>query len=184
MCGINAIFAYHGDAPPADPAELIATRDRMAKRGPDGAGDWMSADGRVGLGHRRLAIIDLSPGGHQPMAAGGPDDPVITYNGEIYNYRALRTGLQAAGMRFHTQCDTEVILRLYQRDGIAGFAKLRGMFALAIWDPKRREMVLARDPFGIKPLYIADDGKTVRVASSARALSERPEVDSRISAAG
>ena len=89
MCGINAIFAYHPDAPPVEPAELIAVRDRMAKRGPDGAGDWMSADNRVGLGHRRLAIIDLSPSGHQPMLAGGPDDPVITYNGEIYNYRAL-----------------------------------------------------------------------------------------------
>lgn len=184
MCGINAIFAYHPDAPPVEPAELIAVRDRMAKRGPDGAGDWMSADNRVGLGHRRLAIIDLSPSGHQPMLAGGPDDPVITYNGEIYNYRALRRELQATGIRFHTECDTEVILRLYQRDGIDAFTRLRGMFAIAIWDPKRQEMVLARDPFGIKPLYLADDGRTIRVASSARALSERPEVDSHISAAG
>ncbi|MRG71873.1 asparagine synthase (glutamine-hydrolyzing) [Alphaproteobacteria bacterium HT1-32] len=184
MCGINAIFAYHPDAPPVALAELIAVRDRMAKRGPDGAGDWMSANNRIGLGHRRLAIIDLSPSGHQPMLAGGPDDPVITYNGEIYNYQALRSELQAAGIRFHTECDTEVILRLYQRDGIDAFTKLRGMFAIAIWDPKRHEMILARDPFGIKPLYLADDGKTIRVASSARALSERPEVDSHISAAG
>tara|TARA_R110002110_G_scaffold33636_13_gene115301 strand:- start:2213 stop:3976 length:1764 start_codon:yes stop_codon:yes gene_type:complete len=184
MCGINAIFAYHPEAPPVDPAELVAVRDRMAKRGPDGAGDWMSADGRVGLGHRRLAIIDLSPAGHQPMLAGGPDDPVITYNGEIFNYQALRTELQATGSRFHTECDTEVILRLYQRDGADGFTKLRGMFAIAIWDPKRREIVLARDPFGIKPLYIADNGQTVRIASSARALAERPEVNSSICAAG
>jgi asparagine synthase (glutamine-hydrolysing) len=184
MCGINAIFAYGRNAPPVSEQELIRTRDRMAKRGPDGAGSWLSPDGRVGLAHRRLAIIDLSDAGAQPMAAGAADEPWITYNGEIYNFRDVRASLEADGFRFRSECDTEVILRLYQRDGAAGFAKLRGMYAIAIWDPARHEMVLARDPFGIKPLYIADDGETLRIASSARALAELPEVDDSISPAG
>lgn len=184
MCGINAIFAYGRNAPPVSEQELIRTRDRMAKRGPDGAGSWLSPDGRVGLAHRRLAIIDLSEAGAQPMAAGGADEPWITYNGEIYNFRDVRASLEADGHRFRSECDTEVILRLYQRDGAPGFAKLRGMYAIALWDPAKHEMVLARDPFGIKPLYIADDGGTLRIASYARALAELPEVDDSISPAG
>src|SRR4051794_32339571 len=107
MCGINGIYAYRDSAPSVDRDELIATRECMHSRGPDAGDSWVSADGRVGLGHRRLAIIDLSPGGAQPMRRG---ETVISFNGEIYNYRELRAGLEARGKTFVSQSDTEVLL--------------------------------------------------------------------------
>src|SRR5512142_1116279 len=114
MCGINAIYAYSPAAPPVDPRELLVCREAMRLRGPDAGDSWMSTDGRVGLGHRRLAIIDLSPGGAQPMQRGAN---VITFNGEIYNYAELRAGLQQRGVAFTSQSDTEVLLRLYEVEG-------------------------------------------------------------------
>ena len=158
MCGINAIFAYSAAAPPVDPRELLVCREAMRFRGPDAADSWLSDDGRAGLGHRRLAIIDLSPGGAQPMQRDGN---VITFNGEIYNYEELRADLQKRGVPFTSHSDTEVLLKLYELEGEAMLPKLRGMFAFAIWDSKRRRMFMARDPYGIKPLYYADDGQTV-----------------------
>lgn len=169
MCGIAALFAYGQDAPPVREAALLKIREAMAARGPDGAGLWLSADARVGLAHRRLAIIDLSPSGAQPMAIDG-GRLRITYNGEIYNYRALRAELEAVGERFASQSDTEVILRLYRRVGPACVERLRGMYAFALWDEAAQGLLLARDPFGIRPLYYADDGRTVRVASTVKAL--------------
>ena len=169
MCGIAALFAHGPSAPPVDGLELTRINGAMEARGPDGDGFWLSDDGRVGLAHRRLAIIDLSDTGRQPMELPGRDLR-ITYNGEIYNYRALRADLEAEGRRFRTESDTEVILHLYDRDGPAMVDKLRGMFALVIWDGRRRELFLARDPFGIKPLYVADDGATFRAASQVKAL--------------
>ena len=169
MCGLAAIFAYTAAAPPVDEVELVTVRDSMRARGPDGAGLWMAGDGRVGLAHRRLAIIDLSDNAVQPMEfAQGRCR--ITFNGEIYNFRELRRELEAEGDTFATESDTEVILHLYHRHGAAGFSRLRGMYALALWDEARRGLLLARDPFGIKPLYLADDGATVRVASQVKAL--------------
>ncbi len=167
MCGINAIYAYRDSAPGVDPRELIATRDAMRSRGPDGAESWIAPDGRIGFGHRRLAIIDLSPGGAQPMCRG-PN--VIIFNGEIYNYRQLRAPLEASGIRFTSQSDTEVLLQLYAARGPEMLNELRGMFAFALWDGAKRRVFLARDGYGIKPLYYADDGSTVRVASQVRAL--------------
>jgi asparagine synthase (glutamine-hydrolysing) len=167
MCGINGIYAYRDSAPSVDRDELIATRECMHTRGPDAGDSWISADGRVGLGHRRLAIIDLSPGGAQPMRRG---ETVISFNGEIYNYRELRAGLEARGKIFVSQSDTEVLLALYEEKQERMFGELRGMFAIALWDGARRRILLARDPYGIKPLYYADDGATVRVASQVRAL--------------
>ena len=167
MCGINATFAYKPDAPGVDPGELLLSRECMRSRGPDAADQWISADGRVGLGHRRLAIIDLSPGGAQPMRRG---ELVIIFNGEIYNYRELRARLEAKGCTFTSHSDTEVLLRLYEEKGEAMLSELRGMFAIALWDGARRRMFLARDPYGIKPLYYADDGASVRVASQVKAL--------------
>src|SRR5205814_8280685 len=114
MCGINAIFAYRDHAQAIDQEELIATRECMRSRGPDAATIWMSPDGRVGLGHRRLAIIDLSPGGAQPMCRA---QHVIVFNGEIYNYRDLRLQLESQGVRFTSQSDTEVLLQLYATRG-------------------------------------------------------------------
>ena len=169
MCGINGIFAYHYAANGVDRAELERTRDHMAARGPDGLGAWIDADGRVGLGHRRLAIIDLSEAASQPMVSAD-GKLVITFNGEIYNYRELRSGLEAKGHVFRSQSDTEVLLHLYARKGDAMVRDLRGMFAFAIWDVERRTLFLARDPYGIKPLYYCEDGWTFRFASQVKAL--------------
>lgn len=169
MCGINGIFAYHYAANPISREELARTRDHMAARGPDGKGEWISSDERVGFGHRRLSIIDLSDAGSQPMS-NADGSMVVTFNGEIYNYRDLRRGLEAKGYLFRSNSDTEVLLHLYVDKGEAMVHDLRGMFAFAIWDQKRREIFLARDPYGIKPLYYADDGWTFRFASQVKAL--------------
>ena len=169
MCGINGIFAYHYAANPIDREELVRTREQMAKRGPDGKGEWKSADGRVGLGHRRLSIIDLSDAGSQPMVSAD-GKLVVTFNGEIYNYRELRARLEAKGRVFRSQSDTEVLLHLYADIGYAMVHELRGMFAFAIWDLERKHLFLARDPYGIKPLYYCDDGWTFRFASQVKAL--------------
>ena len=183
MCGIAALFAHGGAAGPVDGRELGRITDAMAARGPDDRGIWTSGDGRAAFGHRRLAVIDLSPGGHQPMAlASGA--AVITFNGEIYNFRALRAELAAQGRVLVTQSDTEVLLHLYDRDGADCVRHLRGMYAFAIWDARRRGMLLARDPFGIKPLYYADDGATLRVASQVKALQAGGRAGNGASAAG
>jgi asparagine synthase (glutamine-hydrolysing) len=183
VCGLNAIFAYGPSAPPVNEAELTRVRDYMAARGPDGAGAWIANDRRVGLGHRRLAIIDLDDRALQPMAS--TDGRLrIVFNGEIYNYRALRAELAARGARFVTESDTEVLLHLYARDGAAMVERLRGMYAFAIWDESKQGMLLARDPFGIKPLYVADDGRTIRVASQVKALLVGAGIDTKPSAAG
>jgi asparagine synthase (glutamine-hydrolysing) len=169
MCGINGIVNLGAEASPIDRGELLRTRDAMASRGPDGSGAWVSADGRVGLGNRRLAIIDLSPAGAQPMADESGDVQLVL-NGEVYNYRELRAGLAAEGFRFRSESDTEVVIALYLRHGDAFLRRLRGMFALAIWDGRRRRLLLARDPFGIKPLYYAIASGRLRFASQVKAL--------------
>jgi asparagine synthase (glutamine-hydrolysing) len=167
MCGIVGCFGYKGRPLPAD--VLVAMRDHMAKRGPDGHGLWYSNDRRVGLGHRRLAIIDTSEAAVQPMASA--DGQLrITFNGEIYNYQALRTQLQAKGHVFASRSDTEVLLHLYAEYGEAMFRHLRGMYAFALWDAARGAIMLARDPYGIKPLYYADQQGCVRFASQVKAL--------------
>lgn len=176
MCGINGIFAYRDGAPPVDAEELVASRECMRSRGPDAADVWVSGDGRVGLAHRRLSIIDLSPAGAQPMRRG---ERVIIFNGEIYNYRELRARLEANGRTFTSHSDTEVLLHLYDEMGEAMLGELRGMFAIALWDGAKQRMFLARDPYGIKPLYYADDGGTVRVASQVKALIAGGRVDKR-----
>jgi asparagine synthase (glutamine-hydrolysing) len=183
MCGIAGIFAYGADAAPADEAALLAVRERMRSRGPDGAGLWISDDRRLGLAQRRLAIIDLTDGGRQPMhdpASGN----VIVFNGEIYNYRALRAELEQAGHRFISNSDTEVLLKLYLAHGPDFLARIRGMYALAILDTAQKLLLLARDPFGIKPLYISDDGRTLRFASQVKALLAGGGVDDRPDPAG
>lgn len=169
MCGIAAIFNYRPSGAGVDRDELLAIRDHMTSRGPDGSGEWFSADQRIGLAHRRLAIIDLSANGAQPMSEAD-GTAVITFNGEIYNYQSLRATLEQQGVRFRSQSDTEVLLHLYRAKGPAMLRDLRGMYAFAIWDSQRRGLFLARDPFGIKPLYYADDGQKLRVASQVKAL--------------
>jgi len=168
MCGIVAVLARTG-APPVDAAEVVRIRDAMAARGPDAAGLWRDAEGRAALGHRRLAIIDPSPAGDQPMAS--EDGRLrIVLNGEIYNFRRLRRELEDHGVVFRTRTDTEVLLHLYRHHGAAMVDRLRGMYAFALHDSERGGLLLARDPLGIKPLYLADDGRTLRAASQVRAL--------------
>ena len=183
MCGIAGIVAYDNLAPPVDRDELLRVREAMHTRGPDGAGLWISTDQRTGLAHRRLAIIDLSEAGAQPMATG--DGRLhVTFNGEIYNYRALKAELETKGYRFHSNSDTEVLLHLYADRGADMVHALRGMYAFAIWDERDKDLFLARDPFGIKPLYYADNGKTLRFASQVKALLKGGSIDTAPEPAG
>lgn len=163
MCGLIAAFT---DAPFPETAARKAL-DLMARRGPDGEGEWRSEG--VYLGHRRLAIIDLDARASQPMhSACGRY--VIAFNGEIYNHAALRRDLEAIGVHFRTRSDTEVILALFARDGEAMLPKLQGMFAFVIWDWQEKRAFIARDPYGIKPLYLATVEGGVLVASQVKAL--------------
>lgn len=169
MCGINGLYAYQPAARDPQREELVRTRDAMTARGPDGAGEWWSPDRRIAFGHRRLAIIGLGETGAQPMSSADGTLTVV-FNGEIYNYEALRDRLSARGCVFRTRSDTEVLLHLYAEHGDEMVRDLRGMFAFALWDERRGRMLLARDPYGIKPLYYADDGWTLRFASQVKAL--------------
>ncbi len=169
MCGINGIYTYRTGDHEVDTEELRITRDHMRSRGPDGCGSWVSKDSRVGLGHRRLAIIDLGERAAQPMCSA--DRKLwIVFNGEIYNYKQLREDLKSQGLKFKTRSDTEVLLQLYRLRGESMLLQLRGMFAFAIWDDTKRALFLARDRYGIKPLYYSDDGETFRFASQVSAL--------------
>lgn len=169
MCGIAGIIAAGHSSPPVDRMELERMSVAMVQRGPDGSGRWLSTDGRVGFIHRRLSIIDLSEAGAQPMV-----DPetgcVITFNGEIYNFKEIRSSLEERGHRFRGHSDTEVILRSYVEFGTSFLPSLRGMFAIAIWDPRIGKGLLARDPFGIKPLYVSERNGVIRFASQVKAL--------------
>src|SRR5881397_1198341 len=158
-----------------DNAPLSRMRDVLRHRGPDGKGLWI--DGPVGLGHRRLAIVDVA-GGHQPMV--NEDQTVwIVFNGEIYNHAALRPELEARGHRYRTRSDTETILHLYEEEGERCVERLQGMFAFALWDRTRRRLFLARDRLGIKPLYYASTERALLFASEIKAIlaagSIRPE---------
>ncbi|MGJ4860499.1 asparagine synthase (glutamine-hydrolyzing) [Labrys sp. La1] len=169
MCGVAGIFAYHYAANAISRTELSAMSQHMARRGPDASGEWFDPAERLGLVHRRLAIIDLADRASQPMTSADGRH-VIVFNGEIYNHLALREALQKEGAEFRTQSDTEVLLHLYARCGEAMVARLRGMFAFAIYDTSARSLFLARDPYGIKPLYYSDDGWVFRFASQVKTL--------------
>lgn len=183
MCGIAAMFSYSVHGPPVDVPEILRIRERMASRGPDGEGLWVSPDRRVALAHRRLAIIDLSPSGAQPMATADGRLQIV-FNGEIYNYRELRDELRGAGVEFRSHSDTEVLLQLYLRDGEAMCRRLRGMYAFAIWDDRTQSLFVVRDPFGIKPMYLHDDGQTIRVASTVKSLLAGGSIPAQIDPAG
>jgi asparagine synthase (glutamine-hydrolysing) len=165
MCGIVGVVSCSQTPVPLLERRLEVMGQLIAHRGPDGAGHWISPDRRVGLGHRRLSIIDLSENAAQPMV--GHDGSVITYNGEIYNYLELRQAL-AGHWSFRSNSDTETILAAYQRDGSACLDRLRGMFAFALWDGRR--LFCACDNFGIKPFYYAQVGDLFYFASEIKAL--------------
>lgn len=166
MCGIAGIIHTNGE--PCSPGVLRRMTDAVAHRGPDGEGVYV--DGSVGLGHRRLSIIDLSPAGHQPMISAD-GQYVLTYNGEIYNYQELRVELEALGHRFRSRTDSEVVLYAYAEWGARALDRFNGMFAFAVLDRKRRHLFLARDRYGIKPLYYTFTGTTLLFGSEIKALT-------------
>lgn len=181
MCGITGWIDYRGLGPDTD-AVLTRMTDTMTLRGPDGAGTWRSDI--AALGHRRLAIIDLA-GGAQPMTYSPVDEAqprlVITYSGEVYNFRELRDELRRRGHNFHTASDTEVVLRAWAEWGPAAAERLNGIYAFAIWDTSTRTLTLVRDRFGVKPLYFRQLGSALTFGSEPKAIlaqdNRRPEVD-------
>ncbi|HOW96672.1 MAG TPA: asparagine synthase (glutamine-hydrolyzing) [Kiritimatiellia bacterium] len=175
MCGIAGIL--HRNGAPASPAILQRMTDALAHRGPDGEGHWI--EGGVGLGHRRLAIIDLSPAGHQPMISADQRH-VLIYNGEVYNFRELRAELESAGYWFRSRTDGEVVLLALAAWGVKAFDRFNGMFALAFWDRKERTLLLARDRFGIKPLYYAEQGGVFAFGSEQKAILANPAFERRL----
>lgn len=169
MCGITGIFNLNGDA--VSPVALRKMTDVIAHRGPDGEGFFV--DRFIGLGHRRLAIIDLTSAGQQPMATLD-DRYILTYNGEIYNFRELRAELEQCGHRFRSRTDTEVLLHAYAEWGEKALDRLNGMFAFAVWDRQRQELFLARDRYGIKPLYYTLQDNAFLFGSEAKAILAHP----------
>jgi asparagine synthase (glutamine-hydrolysing) len=169
VCGINGYLGAGG------PAVLAAMNDALVHRGPDDQGAWVSPDGGVGLAMRRLSIIDRA-GGHQPVF--NEDGTVgVVFNGEIYNFQELRRDLEKRGHRFSTRSDTETIVHLYEEQGTDCVKSLRGMFALALWDAKRRRLLLARDRFGKKPLFYFDRDGTLAWSSELQGLKRHPKFD-------
>src|SRR6266550_5707863 len=168
MCGVCGLLSLDGS--PVDAGVVEEMNQTLFHRGPDSGGAFV--DGRVGIAARRLAIIDLA-GGDQPIS--NEDGSVnVVQNGEIYNYRELRQELERRGHRFSTRSDTEVLVHLYEEYGPRFAERLRGMFAIAIWDDRRRRLVLARDPFGIKPLYYRVKDDSLSFASELKALLRQP----------
>ena len=169
MCGIAGLINLDGT--PVSPEALRRMTDAVAHRGPDGEGHWIEAN--VGIGHRRLAIIDLSPAGHQPMASAD-HRYLLSYNGEVYNFRELRAELEAKGYWFRSQTDSEVVLNALAEWGVEALNRFNGMFAFALWDCKERRLLLARDRYGIKPLYVRQDGKQFAFGSEQKAIMALP----------
>ncbi|MFP5379746.1 MAG: hypothetical protein ACLGHP_08380 [Vicinamibacteria bacterium] len=178
MCGIGGLVRF--GVPAADPGVARRLLDALAHRGPDGSGTYLSPSAGACLAHCRLAIIAPGDEGRQPMTTAD-ERYWLVFNGEIYNYRELR---QALGGEFRTGSDAEVLLRLVIAEGPAGLARLRGMFAFALWDEAEGRLLVARDRFGIKPLYVAATPAHVAFASEARALVDAGLVSRRASAAG
>jgi asparagine synthase (glutamine-hydrolysing) len=170
MCGIAGIVGLDGE--PAPPEVLRRMTEVIAHRGPDGSG--IHVDGPVGLGNRRLAILDLSDAGAQPML-NDAGDVALTYNGEVYNFRELRAELERAGRAFRSRSDTEVVLRAYEEWGPQFVERLNGMFGLAIWDRRTRTLLLARDRYGIKPLYTTRVGSSLLFASEIKSFLRHPD---------
>src|SRR5262249_51923137 len=150
-----------------DPDVILRMTEAIRHRGPDDGGIW--TDGAIGLGSRRLAVIDLSPRGHQPMS--NEDGSIwIAFNGEIYGFQALRERLRARGHTFRSDSDTETILHLYEERGVGVVEDLLGMFAFALWDGRTRTLILARDRLGKKPLFYRNDERSIAFASEVGSL--------------
>ena len=175
MCGIYGIISLT-DGGRRPPETLDRMGDSILHRGPDDSGRY--ADGELLLGMRRLSIIDVS-GGHQPIASED-GQVVVVCNGEIYNFRELRRELEARGHRFATHSDSEVAVHAYEEFGDEFLKKLEGMFGLALWDRRRRRLLVARDAYGIKPIYYLQNGSELIFASEAKAILAVPGIEARL----
>ena len=175
MCGICGIFNLNGE--PVSPVNLRKMTDSIEHRGPDGEGFYI--DSFIGLGHRRLAIIDLSPAGHQPMLTKDAQY-ILTYNGEIYNFQELRVELESLGYQFRSRTDSEVVLYAYAELGSECVDRFNGMFAFVIWDKTQQELFVARDRYGIKPLYYTFTSGHFLFASEQKAILTHPAVQREI----
>jgi asparagine synthase (glutamine-hydrolysing) len=179
MCGIAGLVNF--DRRPVSPVVLRRMTDAIAHRGPDGEGHWIEQG--VGLGHRRLAIIDLSPAGHQPMISAD-QRYVLSYNGEVYNFRELRIELEAKGYWFRSQTDSEVVICAFAEWGVKALDRLNGMFAFAIYDRREQQLTIARDRYGIKPLYYAVTSQGFAFGSEQKAILASREIENRLDKAG
>src|SRR5882672_1414373 len=179
MCGLVGVYAWRGDVAIDEPT-IGTMRDSMAHRGPDDVGIFLQQgkNVRVGLGHRRLAILDLSARGHQPMASTD-EQSWIVFNGELFNFRELREELKCTVKhRFRTETDTEVVLHAIQEWGLEpALKRFRGMYAFALFDRREETVTLVRDPLGVKPLYYREDRDSIMFASEIKAILTHPEVE-------
>lgn len=183
MCGIVGIFNYAGSESIVSREHLTRMTDVIAHRGPDDDGHYLSDDHRVGLGFRRLSIIDLSPAGHQPMS--NADGSIwIVFNGEIYNHAEIRRDLEAKGYQYRSRTDTETILYAYQEYGLDFITKLYGMFAIAIWDARTGRMLLVRDRIGVKPVYYTVRDGAIFFGSEIKSLLCHPKVSAQLNRQG
>ncbi|HSE97076.1 MAG TPA: asparagine synthetase B, partial [Blastocatellia bacterium] len=175
MCGICGIFEYGASEPGVTHETVARMRDTMTHRGPDDAGSFVSEDRRVGLGHRRLAIVDLSPAGHNPMP--NEDERVwIVFNGEIYNHQSHRASLINKGHEYRSRADTETIIHLYEEYGLDFVSRIEGDFAIALWDSRKIRLILVRDRIGVKPLYYTIAGGRLIFGSEIKAILAHPSV--------
>lgn len=179
MCGVAGIYSLAGE--PVLPRVLKSMTDAISHRGPDGEGQFIKNG--LGLGHRRLAILDLSSAGHQPMSTSDGRF-VISYNGEVYNYNEIRAELQAHGFSFVSRTDTEVVLKSFEYWGLDALNKFNGMFSLALWDQSKRELILARDRYGIKPIYYTEIKKKIIFGSEIKAILAHPECNAKMDCEG
>ncbi len=175
MCGITGIYNFNKK--PVSRPLLKKMTDIIRHRGPDGKGYWIKDN--IGFGHRRLAVIDLSPAAHQPMICT-EQRFVITYNGEVYNYRELRIELESLGYRFHSDSDTEVVLNAWKQWGKKSVDKLNGMFAFAVWDKKDKILSLVRDRYGIKPLYYWKNNNNIVFGSEIKSIIQHPDFNVKV----
>lgn len=175
MCGIAGVL--HLNNAPVSSSVLKQMTDAIIHRGPDGEGQWI--DGSVGLGHRRLAIIDLTPAGHQPMMSRS-QRYVLTYNGEVYNFKELRIELESQGYQFHSNTDSEVVLNAWDCWGVGALNRFNGMFAFAIWDRQLRSLTLARDRYGIKPLYYTATSGALLFGSEVKVMYPHPSFEAKM----
>jgi asparagine synthase (glutamine-hydrolysing) len=175
MCGICGVWEYGASGGNVEISLIERMRDQMPHRGPDDTGARLFDEGRGGLGFRRLAIIDLSPAGHQPMR-GCTDRLWMVFNGEIYNHQRLREGLEKRGHRYTSRSDSETILHLYEEQGLEFVTQLEGDFAIALWDAERGNLILCRDPLGVKPLYYYNQNGRLIFASEIKAILQHPTV--------